>query len=177
MNPRFAALVAALALPALAGAAPATTRMPAGAGHELVFVHPPGWHAELSHGAHGGAVTFVAADQGDFRIVIQAMPQVAGMPATDAEVEAGVRRTGEAMLPTATQTSLELLRVAGAQASGYLYHLTDRNPEKGAGDYRELHGGALRVGPWFLTVEMLTHSDDSATVAAALAAFAEVTYR
>lgn len=177
MKPTLAALVAALVIPAAALAAPATTVLPAGQGAELVFVHPAGWHAKASHGAHGGNVTFVAADQGDFRIVIEAMRRVAGMPATDAELEAGVRRSGEAMLPTATQTALEITRVKGEQASGYLYHLTDRNPEKGAGDYRELRGGAVAVGPWFLTVEVLTHSDDEATVAEALATLAGITYR
>lgn len=177
MTLKLAAFVAALAIPAAALAAPATTVLPAGQGAELVFVHPASWHAKVARGAHGANITFVAADQGDFRIVIEAMRRVAGMPATDAEVEAGVRRNGEAMLPTATQTALEITRVKGAQASGYLYHLTDRNPEKGAGDYRELRGGAVIVGPWSLTVEVLTHSDDEATVSAALATLAGITYR
>ena len=169
--------VAAFAAPVAAFAAPATTVLAADAGHELVFVHPGGWQARVSGGAHGGALSFLPAESGDFRIVVQAMPRASGMPANDAELEASVRRSGESMLHTATQSALELVRVAGEQASGFVYHLTDRKPESGPGDFRELRGGAILVGPYFLAVEVLTHSDDTATVAEALAMLAQVHYQ
>lgn len=175
MRLELVAFAAALALPS--AAAPATTLLPAGPGHELVFVHPESWQAQPSGGAHGSAVSFVPADRGDFRVVVQAMALVEGQPATDADLEAGVRRSGEALLPTAQQSALEITRVAGEQASGFLYHLTDRQAERGPGDYRELRGGALRVGPYFLSVEILTHSDDPQTVADALATLGRVVYR
>ena len=176
MSFRLAALIAALALPAAALAAPATTRLPLGGQDQLVISHPESWSAQVLQGTgHGSSVVFTPSERGDFRIVLLAMTRVGGQPAGAPEVEAGVRRTGGEMLPTAVQTELELIPVAGSQANGVLFHLTDRNPEKGAGDYRELHQGALLVGPYFVSVEVLTHTDDADTVREALASLAGLT--
>ncbi len=116
--------VAALAAPVAAFAAPATTVLPADAGHELVFVHPGGWQAEISGGAHGGAVTFVAArTSGDFRIVVQAMPR--------ARRHAGDRRRGR-----------------GEPAPQRRVDAADRDPDRARARARRRRAGErLRLSP------------------------------
>jgi len=113
---------------------------------------------------------------GDFSVLVTAIPWRNGRPFSDEELKESVRQKGVDLLSTAIQTEVALVRVAGEQAKGYLYHLTDRNPERGPGDYREVHQGAVIVGPYLLSVTILARPGDSATVTSALQALSTVTY-
>jgi len=94
----------------------------------------------------------------------------------DATVARMVRDDGDKRLSTSVQSKLEVRAVNGEQAHGYVFHLTDRNPEKGPGDFRELHQGVVVVGPLVLSTTVLTHSTDLTTVEAALKAIASARY-
>jgi hypothetical protein len=79
-------------------------------------------------------------------------------------MRASVLEEGNRSLTTALQDHLELSEVRGEQGVGYLYHLTDRKEEKGPGDYREATQGAMLLGRHLVTITILTHTGDSATI-------------
>jgi hypothetical protein len=128
----------------------------------------------VSGPAIGPTVRFAPAGSGDFSVLITAI--VSRTPLDDAAIERLVRERGEAMLPTAIQTRLTLQPITGAEARGYVFHLTEKGPEKGPGDYKELHQGSVVVGPVLLSVTVLTHAGDQSTVAAALKTIAGARY-
>jgi hypothetical protein len=89
----------------------------------------------------------------------------------------GQRRVGKGSdCDTAAQTAMEVTPVKGAQARGYLYHLTDHQAGTGAGAFRELHQGTVLVGPLTLSVTILTHTPDTAIVDAAFVALTTARY-
>lgn len=55
------------------------------------------------------------------------------------------------------------MEVRGRGAFGLLYHLTDRNPEQGPGDYREARQGMMLLPPYVASVTVLTHSEDTSS--------------
>lgn len=150
--------------------------VPVGSGGRLVFVHPSAWETSLSGPRLGPTLEMSPGATGDFSVLVTAIPWRNGRPMTDEELKERVLRQGTDLLPTALQTELTLVDVGGEQAKGYLYHLTDRNPEQGPGDYRELHQGAVLVGPYLLSVTVLTHPGDSAAIAGALTVLGSATY-
>lgn len=145
-------------------------------GGSLLLDHPKDWKAVVSGPAVGPTIRLTPGGEGDFKVLITAIVSHKSLPDDDALAEQ-VRERGEGMLPTATQTELDIQAVEGAQARGYIYHLTDKNLEKGPGDFRELHQGAVVVPPLVLSVTVLTHTGDQATVDAALAALAGARYK
>jgi hypothetical protein len=153
----------ALALAANAFAEPLVVPLPDGAKLELAV--PAAWKA--THEAAGPAVTvrLSPSSQGDFVVLLTVMPVQPGSPTSTPEgVREAVTKGGNEQLASALQKTLELTEIKGPQAIGYLYHLTDRNPEKGPGDYREANQGAVLIGQRVIAVTILTHSGDSATV-------------
>jgi len=174
---RHVALIALLVASAAASADVGSTEVPVARGAHLVFVHPPGWQAKISGPAEAPTLHLGPGGVGEFSILVTAIPRLNGRPSSDKELAESVRRKGVALLSTAVQSEVTLTRVEGKEASGYLYHLTDRDPERGPSDFRELHQGAVVVGPYLLSVTILTHPGDSAAVADASKALASVTYR
>lgn len=145
-------------------------------GGSLILDHPTGWKSSVSGPSVGPTLRLTPGGDGDFRVLITAIVSRTEPPGDEA-LARQVRDRGEKLLPTAVQTALEMKVVKGAQARGYLYHLTDKKPEKGRGDFRELHQGAVVVRPLLLSVTVLTHSGDAATVKAALEAVAGARYQ
>ncbi len=78
-----------------------------------------------------------------------------------------VIRQGSEALSSALQEKLEMSEVRSEGGVAYLYHLTDRSPERGPGDYREANQGAMLLGRYLLTITILTHPGDDAIVAQA----------
>ncbi len=154
-----------------------TTEVAVGTVERLRFEHPASWKVEILPPAVSPTLHFSAAGaagKGDFSVRITAFPPMHGVPESEHELSSMVRGEGEKLLPTAVQKELEVVPVKGALAVGLVYHLTDRKPESGPGDYREMRQGAVLAGPIYMTVQILTHSDDQATVDAALKMLAAV---
>jgi hypothetical protein len=137
----------------------------------------PGWTSELE-GETELAPTLELRPGGDrdALLLVTALPANSGNPRSDEEVRAQVSALGRAMLATAAQTELELFRLEGAEAAGYLFHVTDLEPEAEPGDYREARQGAVRVGQLVLSVTVLTHPGDDTSVTEALAVLASARY-
>lgn len=151
------------------------TEVPIDGGAKLLFVHPAAWQSEIS-GPRAAPTLHLSPGAGDsFSVLITAIPNL--KPLSSEELKETIRQEGADLLPTSAQTEVELSRVAGAEAAGYLYHMTDRQPEKGPGDYKELHQGAVVVGPFLLSVTVLSHPGDSKTVSSALEMLKNVAYK
>jgi hypothetical protein len=170
------ALLGAATLATVATLQPATTVLPLSTGARIVFVHPSSWHATVSGPSIGPTVTFDSKAH-DFKVLVTAIPRANGKPRSEAEFEQMVREKGESLLPTSTQKEVTLVRVDGRAAKGFLYHFTDKEPEKGPGDYRELNQGAAVLGPYLLSFTILTHTGDKATVADAIKVLADASYQ
>lgn len=108
-------------------------------------------------------------EKGDFLVLITMLPTAGNSPlSTPGAVRAAVAEQGAAELPGALQTKLELVELKMSGGAGTLFHVTDRNQEKGPGDYRELHQGMMLVGKYLAAVTVLTHPGDEATVKQAI---------
>jgi len=144
------------------------------AGGSLTFEHPANWKGTVSSQGDASRLKWAPADPGGVEVHITAITPKTGLP-DDADLLKEIREEGEHLLPGAVQKTLDLRPVKGTEARGYVFHLTDKNPEKGPGDFKELHQGAVVVAPVVLAA-VLTHSGDTATVDAALAALAGVRF-
>jgi hypothetical protein len=165
MRRRIVSVVFLLALALSTSAFAGLLVVPLPDGAKLELAVPASWKA--AHETAGPAVTvkLSPSDKGDFAVLLTVLQVQPGSPASTPEgVREATIQSGNQQLPTAVQKTLELTEIKGPQAIGYLYHLTDRNPEKGPGDYREANQGALLVGRHVITVTILTHTGDSATV-------------
>jgi hypothetical protein len=157
----FALLSVVLAAPAMAERL--VISLPDGNNLELTL--PVAWKS--THQTAGPSVTvrLSSAASADFLVLITTLPVKAGSPASTPDgLRASVTELGNRALPTSLQERLELTEIKGQQAIGYLFHMTDRNPEKGPGDYREVHQGAILLGQQMITFTILTHPGDSVTV-------------
>lgn len=160
----FAVLAVALALPAAPALAERlVTALPDGGKFELTL--PATWQS--THQTAGPSVTvkLSSAAPDKFLVLLTVLPVKAGSPASTPDgLRAALTEQGNRQLPSSLQDRLEITEIKGPQAVGYLYHMTDRNPEKGPGDYREASQGAILFGQHLITVTILTHPGDSATV-------------
>lgn len=148
--------------------APRLLPVPVGDRGVLCFRLLPSWIHTVRGPSLGPTVEFNAARGGDFVVLITAIPNLNDSFRDEKDLERAVRAEGESMLPTALQDDVELVRVAGPQHVGFLYHLTDRKPESGPGDYRELHRGTVRMSTVILSITILTHTGDAGTLDAAI---------
>ncbi len=163
-NAAFVVLLGILAgSPAVSRAEDLVAPLPDGGRLELVL--PASWQS--THQTVGPSVTVRLSPKssGDFLVLITVIPVQPGTPIPTPEgLRAAVLEFGKEKLSTALQDHIELDEIKGSQMVGYLFHLTDRNPEKGPGDYREVNGGTLLIGKHVLAVTILSHSGDEATV-------------
>ena len=163
---KIAFIVLSGALPILVASAAAeqlVTSLPDGS--KLKLTLPASWQS--THQTAGPSVTvrLSPAGSGDFVVLLTVLPVTAGSPASTPEgVRAVVTEEGNRALSSALQKHIEITEVKGPQAVGYIFHVTDRNPEKGPGDYREANQGAILIGQHLISVTILTHPGDSATV-------------
>lgn len=144
------------------------TSLPDGARVELTL--PEGWKATAGTEGPGRTIKLAQSQGTDASVLITVFPEIPpNSPIKDLPaLRAVVSRQGMALLPTAVQTSLELVEVKAADGGGFLFHVTDRNPEKGPGDFREARSGAMLLGGRLLTVTILSHTADDEFVAQAL---------
>lgn len=158
------ALIGVLAiLVRTAAAEPLVTSLPDGSKLELTL--PASWRSTQDTVGPAVTIRLTPAASSDFVVLLTVMPVKAGAPASTPE---GVRKmiTEEAdrARPSALQDNIEIIELKGPQAIGYVFHITDRNPEKGPGDYREANQAAILLGQHLISATILTHPGDSATV-------------
>jgi len=160
----FLVLSGTLAILATSAAAEQlVTSLPDGSKLELTL--PASWQS--THQTAGPSVTvrLSPAGSGAFVVLLTVLPVKAGAPASTPEgVRAVVAEQGNRALSSALQDHLEITEIKGPQTIGYIFHATDRSPEKGPGDYRESNQGAILVGQHLISVTILTHPGDSTTV-------------
>ena len=152
----FALILATSA--ANAAAKPTRVTVPDGPTVELAL--PDNW--ELATEPVGPAVTLRLSQAGgpDFLVLMTILPpsRTDELKTVDS-VQKVVTEQGNQALGSALQTKLETSEVHGAGGTAFLYHVTDRNPEKGPGDYREANQGAMLLGKNVVTITILTHPD------------------
>ena len=159
-------LFAAIA-PGLLFAEVFSTTLPDGRRVELTLAE--GWKATADTLGPGRTIELSQSHGTDATVLITVFPETPDNPIKDlTALRTLVAQQGTALLPTAVQKSLELIEVKIVDGGGFLFHLTDRNPEKGPGDFREARSGAMLIGGRFMTVTILSHTADSEFVAQAL---------
>ena len=138
-------------------------------GPPLSFVQPTAWEIATKDAGPSVTVELSPTSGGDFLMLVTIFPFQPDSPVSRPEgLRAAVLEMGNQKLSGALQDSIELTEVRGGGAVGYLYHLTDRNPEQGPGDYREATQGMMLLKPYVASVTVLTHSGDDSTVERAI---------
>ncbi len=136
---------------------------------------PDEWKVEQHIETGALTLRFTPAGKDDFMVLMTVIPRPADAPiATVAGVRKVVTERGRKELSGALQKELELAEIKTADAAGFLYHLTDRNPEKGPGDYREGDQGLVLAHGRLISVTILTHTGGDAIVKQALDALKTV---
>lgn len=143
------------------GLTPDSATLPSGA--RVTFDRPEDWKVEVRTG--GPSVTLELGPEAGtaFVVLVTVLPLPPDQPMLPEEVRAMTQKRGEEELAGALQDSIELREVKGPGVTGYLYHLTDRNPESGPEDYREVNQGILSFGLHIATVTILSHPGDEET--------------
>jgi hypothetical protein len=165
-----AASLVALACAFSAGAAE-TFKVPL---HGTVFAAidvPESWSVE-ERTSDGTTTIRMTPKEGDaFVVLLTIVPLPDDTPvSTPQGLKKVLTERGTAELAGALQEKLELFEVKAAGGVGYLYHLTDRNPEPGPGHYREARQGAFLLKSYFAAATLLTHPGDEASVKEGIAA-------
>ena len=138
-------------------------------GPAVSFVQPKGWHITTEEAGPSVTVELSPASGDDFLMLVTIFPFQPNSPGSSPDgLRTAVFEAGNQKLAGALQDSIELTEVRGSVAMGYLYHLTDRNPERGPGDYREATQGMMLLAPYVASVTVLTHSEDDGTVERAI---------
>lgn len=138
-------------------------------GPPVSFVQPAAWNVVAEEAGPVVTVELSPASSGDFLMLVTIFPLQPNSPVSSPEgLRAAVLEVGSQKLPGALQDSIELTEVRGIGAVGYVYHLTDRNPEQGPGDYREATQGMMLLAPYVASVTVLTHLHDGGTVERAI---------
>jgi hypothetical protein len=161
-------LLFAVAAPRLFASQPIVVELPDASFQMTV---PDDWKVQTHVLADVLDVKITPRDKGDFLIQVTLIPFHSKSLSTPERLKASVQKRGEQMLSGALQDKIVLMEVKTESGAGYLFHLTDRNPEKGPGDYREATQGFVPVGSRQAAVTILTHTGDDTTVAQALTAF------
>lgn len=123
------------------------------------------WKATRSSSGGQTTVRISPTDGKDFVAMLTILALPKDSPLLKPQTFAGaIRQRGTDELQGALQDTLEWSESRGEQAILYLYHLTDRNPERGPGDYREAHQGGIHLGSHVVSVTILSHPGDEAVV-------------
>jgi hypothetical protein len=138
-------------------------------GPPFSFVQPTNWHITTEEAGRSVTVELSPASGGDFLMLVTIFPFEPNSAVSRPDgLRTVVFEAGNQKLAGALQDSIELREVQGSAAITYLYHLTDRNPERGPGDYREATQGMMLFAPYVASVTVLTHSEDDSTVERAI---------
>jgi hypothetical protein len=138
-------------------------------GPDFSFVQPTDWHITTEVAGPSVTVKLTPGSGGDFLVLVTVFPFDPSSSVSRPDgLRAEVLEAGNQELAGALQDSIELTEVQGSGAITYLYHLTDRNPERGPGDYREATQGMMLFAPYVASVTVLTHSQDDSTVERAI---------
>lgn len=157
----FIGILAIVVDPAAAGQL--VTSLPDGSKLELTL--PASWKSTQQTAGPAVTIRLSPASSEDFVVLLTVMPVKAGAPASTAEgVRKMIAEEADRARSSALQEHIEIIEIKGPQAIGYIFHITDRNPEKGPGDYREANQGAILLGQHLISATILTHTGDSATV-------------
>lgn len=138
-------------------------------GPRVSFLPPADWEIVTREAGPSVTVELSPASGGDFLVLVTIFPSQPDSPVSSPKgLRATVDGLGKESLSGAVQDAIELLEVGGGEAIGYLYHLTDGNPEKGPGDYREATQGMMLFAPYVATVTILTNTGDDGIVERAI---------
>jgi hypothetical protein len=145
-------------------------------GAEVALQLPSRWKASARQAGPSTTIRVGPSADGDFVFLITLFPLHADSPVSTAEgLRAAVLHLGNSKLHTAIQESIELVEITSDQLVGYLYHLTDRMPGEGPGNYREAHQGMLLLPSHVASATILTHTADLTTKEEAMRALKSVT--
>ncbi len=86
-----------------------------------------------------------------------------------------VEKQGNGLLGTATQETIEVKPIPLKNGAAFYYHLTDREEERGPGDFKELHQGFGEISRHAIAFTVLTHPGEAQLVKKALDSLASMT--
>ena len=163
-------VLAALLCPSSASASQAV-KVPLNGTLFIAIDVPDSWSVE-ERTTDGTASIRITPKEGDaFVLLLNVVPLPKDTPvSTPAGLKKVLTERGNSELAGAVQERLDLFEVKATGGVGFLYHLTDRKPEKSPGHYREARQGAFLLDSYFAAATLLTHTDDTASVKQGLAA-------
>jgi hypothetical protein len=98
-------------------------------------------------------------------IMLTVMPLTADSPlSSPSDVRKATKNAAKTQLAGALQKEVVLTEIETVDGTGFLYHLTDRNPETGPGDYREGDQGMILIPGHIIAATIFTHTGDAAIV-------------
>ncbi|HEV7426117.1 MAG TPA: hypothetical protein VGQ46_07090 [Thermoanaerobaculia bacterium] len=158
-----AVCVVVLASTCLQASQPVTLKLPDSGSLQMSV--PDDWKLQQDVSAGALNLRLTSAGKDDFMVLMTVIPAPADTPlASAADVRKVVVGAGNKQLSGALQKELELTEVETAEATGYLYHITDKNAESGPGDYREGNQGIVLAHGRLISVTILTHTGGDAIV-------------
>lgn len=155
-------LVACAVLPAVAGQDTSLL----GGGGTLTLSLPPGWHSVAQISGPGTMVqVFSGPNARQATLLITAMPNTPkSQITTPDQLRSFLETAGKDLLADAVQDRIELVALHPKGGSAFLFHLTDRRPEQGPGDFKEMHQGGMLLAGHLLTFTILTHAGEDKLV-------------
>jgi hypothetical protein len=127
---------------------------------DLLLTVPKGWKDSMGQKRGMPPTIEFTDDGGTFSVQVSMIPPRGGVLFNSPE---NLRKVAEAMgrglLKTAKEKDLSIQEVKGAEATGYFYNLTDKDPDPGGYEY--ITGGDVGVGDLLLTVTILYHDPKS----------------
>jgi len=162
------ALLPILLLASLSAHADNWRTYPLPSGGAVLLEVPAAWKDEVRQKDPRFAATIVLRpNRGKkFEVLFTPIPARGGQPPSMADVEASLIKGGAKHLATARQESIVLEKLEGEQVSGRFYRLTEKEPPPG--EYPNVIGGGLVVGPLIASFTILFHDPEGGDAAEAL---------
>jgi len=139
---------------------------------------PAGWDETVDRPA-GGLPTILLRPHEGAAFEVQVIPEWPDAPAeSGADPEAlreMVRSAAERIREQATEETIEIRRLQGADGVGFYFLATDRAPQPDG--FKYMHQGALQVGDLTVTFTILTNDGQQAVVEEALAMLKAAVHR
>jgi len=135
-------------------------------GDRLIFSHTTNWKTVVSNFENRDSINFSSVNGYDFLMLIVVPKE------TNSSKFLGLKKNviqmGRQFLPTATQSNLLISEIKGTNLIGNFFHLSDKRPLIGEGQYKEMREGIVEISDYKIYVALLTHTVDGGTVREAL---------
>lgn len=155
----------------------AATKVALPDGRYLSLEPPAGWRVEEQSNSLAVTLRFFSdRDSEHPTLQFTAFSLPSGREARSIEELKGVvEHQGAGLLSTATQAAVKVERLPLQTGAAFYYHLTDREQERGPGDFKELHQGFGEISRSAIAFTVLTHPGEDQVVKKALDCVGSIT--